>query len=132
MGFYFLLLLVRSTVESGVFAPHPIRKFLVKFFSKNLRAWAEPIKRRFLFAKLFLCASRAKEKAVLWLICFIAGDHVHPPASNLLKQYSIEQYLRKSSFYPQKRTLYVFCVKKPCFRLYFAQKGLFFFIYSAN
>ena len=28
-----------------------------------------PQKRHFLFAKLFLCASRAKEKAGLWIIC---------------------------------------------------------------
>ena len=30
---------MRSTVESGVFALHPSGKFLVKFFSKNLRGF---------------------------------------------------------------------------------------------
>ena len=54
-----------STVECGVFAPHLSGKLLVSLFSKSERVWAEPIKRRACFAKLFLCASRAKEKAVL-------------------------------------------------------------------
>ena len=55
-----------------MFVLHQCGKFLVKFFSKNLRVWAEPIKkRRFLFAKLFLCASCVKEKAVLWSISFV-------------------------------------------------------------
>ena len=66
-----------STVECGVFAPHLSGKLLVSLFSKSERVWAEPIKRRFLFAKLFLCASCAKEKACIMKFNIFKAQKTH-------------------------------------------------------
>ena len=49
-----------------MFALHQSVKVLVKLFQKLAGLGRAHKKRRFLFAKLFLCASCAKEKAGLW------------------------------------------------------------------
>ena len=54
-----------------MFALHPSVKVLVKLFQKLAGLGSAHKKRRFLFAKLFLCASCAKEKAVLWILYFL-------------------------------------------------------------
>ena len=57
--------ILRSTDEPQMFALHSRSKVLVKLFQKLAGLGSAHKKRRFLFAKLFLCASCAKEKAGL-------------------------------------------------------------------
>ena len=57
--------------KGGVFALHQSVKVLVKLFQKLAGLGSAHKKRRFLFAKLFLCASRAKEKAVLRILVYV-------------------------------------------------------------
>ena len=54
-----------------MFAPHQSLKVLVKLFQKLAGLGSAHKKRHFLFAKLFLCASRAKEKAGLWNLVYV-------------------------------------------------------------
>ena len=71
---YFFRYFVRSTVERTMFAPHPRVKVLVKLFQKLAGLGRAHKKRRFLFAKLFLCASCAKRKSgIVDFLLFIAG-----------------------------------------------------------
>ena len=56
-----------------MFALYQSVKVLVKLFQKLAGLGRALKKRRFLFAKLFLCASCAKEKAELWVLCFSWG-----------------------------------------------------------
>ena len=76
-----------------MFTPHQSVKVLVKLFQK-LAGLGSAHKTAFLFAKLFLCASCAKEKAELWRICFFVekGNFLkeaflspHPYPSRTLK-----------------------------------------------
>ena len=54
-----------------MFVLHQSVKVLVKLFQKLAGLGRAHKKRRFLFAKLFLCASRAKEKAGLWKLVYV-------------------------------------------------------------
>ena len=55
-----------------MFALHPSAKVFSQVFFKKLAGLGRTHKkRRFLFAKLFLCASRAKEKAELWNLVYV-------------------------------------------------------------
>jgi hypothetical protein len=65
---------MRSTVKPSMFALHQSLKVLVKLFQKLAGLGRAHKKRRFLFAKLFLCASCAKEKAGLWYFMFLCGE----------------------------------------------------------
>ena len=57
-----------------MFALHQSVKVLVKLFQKLAGLGRAHKKRRFLFAKLFLCASCAKEKAGLCFFMFFRGE----------------------------------------------------------
>ena len=54
-----------------MFALHQSVEVLVKLFQKLAGLGGAHKKRRFLFAKLFLCASCAKEKAGLWNLVYV-------------------------------------------------------------
>ena len=55
-----------------MFALYPrVKVFSQVFFKKLAGLGRAHKKRRFLFAKLFLCASRAKEKAGLWNLVYV-------------------------------------------------------------
>ena len=59
-----------------MFALHQSMKVFSQVFFKKLAGLGRAHKkRRFLFAKLFLCASRAKEKAELWFFMFLRGEN---------------------------------------------------------
>ena len=65
---------VRSTIERIMFALHPRSKFLVKFFSKNLRVWAEPIKTARSFCQAFsLRLSCQRKSGIMRFYVFYAG-----------------------------------------------------------
>ena len=54
-----------------------MKVFSQVFFKKLAGLGRAHKKRRFLFAKLFLCASCAKEKAVLWYFVFYRGRIIY-------------------------------------------------------
>ena len=58
-----------------MFALSPVWKFLVKFFSKNLRVWAEPIKERRFFLLCFFFAPFVPKKKRSMIYWFLRGEN---------------------------------------------------------